>query len=164
MDLVWKWALVAVLAFIPAILAGPMAGIAVGLHYQLSLPGVLAVVTIVGFLEGLLVVRLAAWSESRPRIAAWLARQRSPRAVRIANRWGRWAGLLLGTSVAGQEPMILALVWLDVPRERLVWPILATNIVYAGVYYYVVRAGLVGWDSLDRSLEELKMLWELQRE
>jgi hypothetical protein len=163
MDLVWKWALVAVLAFIPAILAGPMAGIAVGLHHQLPLAAVLAVVTLVGFGEGLLVVRLSEWAERRPRIAAWLARQRSPRAVRIANRWGRWAGLLLGTSIAGQEPMILALVWLNVPKHRLLWPILATNVVYAGVYYYVVRAGLASWDVLYHQLEELKMLMELQR-
>jgi hypothetical protein len=163
MDLVWKWALVAVLAFLPAIVAGPMAGIAVGLHYQLPLPAILVVVTLVGFGEGLLVIRLSEWAEHRPRIAAWLARQRSERAVRIANRWGRWVGLLVGTSVAGQEPMILALTWLNVPKERLFWPILLTNVLYAGVYYYVVRAGLASWDLLYDQLEELKMLLELQR-
>ncbi len=160
-SLAWKWALVAALSATPALLAGQTAAIAVGIHYQLPIGGVLVVSMVFGFLEGLGVVKLALWGETRPRIAQWLERRRTPRSIRFANKWGTWGGLLLGGAAVGQEPMIFALIWLKVPPQKLTLPLLTANVIYTFIYWSIVKTGMAQFETLGILWDDLRLLWEL---
>lgn len=156
----WRWALVALLCATPALVGGQSVGLALGLHYELSIAPLLVLSVLMGTLEGLLFIKLAVWGETRPRIAGWIARWRTERSVRLANRWGRWIAFLLGPAIGGQEPMIFTMIWLGVPRKKLLGPLLMTNVVYTGVYFWIGKAGLAQLDTLARLWEDLGLLWE----
>lgn len=53
--------------------------------------------------------------------------------------------MLAGTAVGGQEPVIVALVWLGAPPKKLVVPLAIQNALYTLVYYGIVK---VGWAEL----------------
>jgi hypothetical protein len=44
--------------------------------------------------------------------------------------------------------VIVALVWLGAPRKKLVVPLAVANVLYTVIYYFVVRAGVAGWDYM----------------
>lgn len=157
----WKWLLVAALCSTPALVGGQSVGIAVGLHYELPLAPILVVSVVFGYLEGLAFMKLALWGETRPRVARWLEKWRTERTMRIAEKYGRWLGFLFGPAIGGQEPMIFALIWLRVPPRKLLLPLLMTNVVYTGVYFWIGKAGLAQFDTLRALWEDMKLFKEM---
>lgn len=141
----WKWLTVIALAATPALIFGQTAAWASGFGFKLPIWTLGVVITAAGFAEALVVLLLAALSERIPWLHRWLSKFRAPRYDKWLTRWGRWTGLLVGTAVAGQEPVIIALVWLGVPPKKLVAPLLVENVIYTAIYYFVVR---LGWDAL----------------
>lgn len=154
--LVWQWALVILLSMVPALVAGPSAGIAAGMHFGFRPAIYLPVVALSSFVEGLGVVKLA----ERARDNAWLERKlgylRTPRAHAWAERWGPWGGLILGVAVVGQEPILIALVWLGVERRRLLLPLAASSALFTALYFALIHFGVESATRLDE-------LWQLLR-
>jgi hypothetical protein len=56
--------------------------------------------------------------------------------------------MLVGTAVGGQEPVIIALVWLEAPPKKLIIPLAVQNALYTLVYYGIVKAGWAALTSL----------------
>ena len=56
--------------------------------------------------------------------------------------------MLVGTAVAGQEPVIIALVWLDAPPKKLIVPLAIQNALYTVIYYWIVKLGWAAITSL----------------
>jgi hypothetical protein len=106
------------------------------------------VIVIAGFAESLLVLWLATLADRIPRLHRWLSKLRLPRFDRWIKRWGPWVGLLVGTAALGQEPVIIALVWLGAKPKKLILPLLVENVLYTVIYYFIVKAGAAGWDWL----------------
>jgi hypothetical protein len=140
------WLTVIGLAATPALILGQSAACAAGIGFGFDPVPLVAVVAATGFVQGLGVAGLAALAQKIPRLHRALRRLHAPRFDAWIKRWGPWAGLGLGPAVAGQEPVIIALVWLGAPLRRLVLPLALSNAAYAFVYYEVVRgaAGLLG--------------------
>jgi membrane protein YqaA with SNARE-associated domain len=148
----WKWLTVIGLAAAPALIFGQSAawGAGIGFHLPVLLLGI--VIALAGFAEGLVIVWLAAVAHRIPRLHRWLSKLHAPRFDRWFKRWGVWTGLLVGTAIAGQEPVIIALVWLDAPPKKLILPLAVANALYTVIYYLIVLAGIAGWDALMNKL------------
>ena len=137
----WKWLTVIGLAATPALIFGQTTAWAAGFGFHLS-PWPLAIaIALAGFVEGLVILVLATYAERLPRVHRWLKKLHWPRFDAWFERWGMWTGLALGPAVAGQEPVIIALVWLGASPRRLVLPLLLSNVLYTAIYYAVVKFG-----------------------
>jgi hypothetical protein len=138
----WAWASIIGLSMTPNLVLGPSIAVGVGIaaHYD---PWVLVpVVAAAGYVEGLVVAWLAGESTQIGFIDRWVTRMRTPRSVDLANRWGIWGGLSLGCALVGQEPILVALRWLDVSMRHIWFPLAISNAVFAVIYYAVVSVGL----------------------
>jgi uncharacterized membrane protein YbaN (DUF454 family) len=141
----WQWLTVIGLAATPALILGQTAawGAAFGFHLPTWPVGV--AIALAGFAEGLLLLYLAALAERIPRLHRWLSKLRVPRYDAVLRRWGSWTAMLVGTAIAGQEPVIIALVWLGVPPKKLILPLFVENVVFTVVYYFVMK---IGWAAI----------------
>lgn len=142
-----EWAVVIGLAMTPAVVLGPSAACAAGIGFHWSPWVLLPAIAVAGFVEGLLVVCLAAAARRSARVRSVLERFRSKRGVAWANRWGPWVGLLVGPAFVGQEPIVIALAWHDVPARKQIAPLALCNVLYTVIYYVIVR---FGWDEIMR--------------
>ena len=158
--MLWQWLTVIGLSMTPALVLGQSAAAAVGIECGLDPRALVAVMAVSGFVEGLFM----AWLGGRTahlqiglfqRFMAWM---RKPRAIAIAERFGPWGGMLLGTALVGQEPILLALRWLGVDFKRLILPTAVANALFAVIYYYVVKLGILNVKS---TLEPLRGLWQM---
>ncbi len=153
--MVWQWLTVIALTMVPSLVAGPSAGIIAGIHFGFSPWILLPVVAAASFAEGLLVIGIAELGLRVPWIFRTLARSRTAKARRWAERWGIWGGLTLGVAVLGQEPILIALVWMQVDKRRLVGPLALSSVAFTVIYFAVVRAGYSQVSLLGSQLREL---------
>lgn len=144
----WKWLTVIALAATPALIFGQTAAWGAGFGFGMSHVWLFAVIVVAGTAEALLVLWLATLAHRIPRLHRWLSKMRLPRFDRWIERWGPWVGLLVGTAALGQEPVIIALVWLGAKPRKLIIPLIAENVLYTAIYYFIVRAGVAGWDYM----------------
>lgn len=137
-----KWATVAGLSMTPALLLGQSAAAAAGIAWHLDPWVLVPVMAVSGFAEGMLVAWLGGTTTRIGFVHRWCERMRKPKAVALANAWGPWGGMTIGVAALGQEPILLALRWLGIDLRRLVLPVAVSNVLFAVVYYWVVRLGL----------------------
>ena len=142
MSVFWKWLTVVALAMTPALVLGQSAAAAAGITWNLDPRLLVPVIAVAGFVEGMLVAWLGGATTRIGFVNRWCERLRKPKAVAMANRWGTWGGMIVGTAVVGQEPILIALRFLGVEIRKLVLPVAASNVLFALVYYGVVRFGL----------------------
>jgi len=138
----WTWATIVGLSMTPNLILGPSVAVGVGIAAHHSPWVLLPVVAVAGYIEGLALAWLAGESTRLGFINRWVARMRTPKSVAIAEKWGVWGGLSLGCALVGQEPILVALRWLDVDMRRLLLPLAISNAVFAVLYYAVVWFGL----------------------
>ena len=138
----WTWASIVGLSVTPNLVLGPSVAVGVGIKVHYSPWVLVPVVAAASYFEGLVLAWLAGQSTRIGFIGRWVARLRTPRAVAFAKRWGVWGGLTLGCAVVGQEPILVALRWLDIDMRRLWLPLAISNAVFAVLYYAVVWFGL----------------------
>ena len=138
----WKWLTVVGLAMTPALVLGQSAAAAAGIAWNLDPRLLVPVIAVSGFAEGMLVAWLGGATTRIGFVNRWCERLRKPKAVAMANRWGVWGGMIVGTAMVGQEPILVALRFLGVRVRKLVLPIATSNLLFALVYYGVVRLGL----------------------
>jgi hypothetical protein len=157
--MLWQWLTVIGLSMTPALVLGQSAAAAAGIGFGLDPRILVPVMAVSGFIEGLFI----AWVGGKAahlqigflqRFIAWMHK---PRAVALARRFGPWGGMFLGTALVGQEPILIALRWLDIDLRRLVLPTAAANAFFAVTYYYVVKLGIL---SVSSTLDPLRPLWE----
>lgn len=137
-----KWATVAALSMTPALILGQSAAAAAGIGWRLAPVVLVPVMAACGFAEGMFVAWLGGTTTRIGFVSRWCERMRKPKAVALAQRWGRWGGMTLGVAAVGQEPILLALRVLGVDLRRLVLPTAVSNALFAVVYYYTVKLGL----------------------
>jgi hypothetical protein len=157
--MLWQWLTVIGLSMTPALLLGQSAAAAAGIGFGFDPLVLVPVMAVSGFVEGLFVAWLGGKTADLrlgflQRLIAWM---KKPRAVALAARFGPWGGMLLGTGLVGQEPILVALRWLGVDFKRLVLPTAAANAVFAVIYYYVVKLGIL---SVTSTLDPLRALWQ----
>jgi hypothetical protein len=141
----WQWLTVIGLAATPAVFLGQTAAWGAAFGFDLpTWPAGIAIV-IAGYAEALLLLYLAALADRIPRLHRWLSKLRVPRFDPLLTKWGTWTALLLGTAIAGQEPVIIALVWLGVKPRKLILPLLVENVLYTALYYFVMK---LGWTAI----------------
>ena len=138
----WKWLTVVALAMTPALVLGQSAAAAAGIAWHLDARILVPVIALGGFAEGMVVAWLGGMTTRIGMVHRWCERMRKPKAVAMVNAWGPWGGLTLGVAVVGQEPILLALRFLGVDLRKLVLPVAASNVLFALVYYAVVRFGV----------------------
>ena len=138
----WTWASIVGLSVTPNLVLGPSVAVGVGIAAHYDPLVLLPVVTVAGYIEGLVVAWLAGETTQIGFINRWLTRRRTPRSVELADRWGVWGGLTIGCAAVGQEPILLALRWLGVEMRYLWLPLAVSNAVFAVIYYAVVSVGL----------------------
>jgi hypothetical protein len=144
----WKWATVVGLSMTPALVLGQSAAATAGIAWGLEPRILIPVMAFSGFVEGVIIAWLGGTSTKIGTVQRFCDRLRKPKAVLFAQRWGRWGGMTLGVAVLGQEPILLALRFLGIDLKKLVLPIAVSNIVFAFVYYGVVKLGLNQIESL----------------
>ena len=144
----WKWLTVIALAATPALIFGQTAAWGAGFEFGMSHLVLGVVIVLAGYAESLLVLWLASLAQRIPRLHRALSRLRLPRFDRWIQRWGPWVGLLVGTAALGQEPVIIALVWLGAKPRKLIVPLLVENVLYTVIYYWIVKAGVASWDYM----------------
>ncbi|MBP9714000.1 MAG: hypothetical protein KBD60_09960 [Sterolibacterium sp.] len=137
----WTWASIIGLSMTPNLILGSSVAVAVGYKAQIAPELLLPVVAFVSTAEGLLVAWLAGQSTNLNAVHRWVERMRSPRSTALAERWGVWGGLTIGCALVGQEPILVALRWLDVSMRRLWLPVVISNIIFTLLYYAVVVFG-----------------------
>lgn len=142
---IWQWITVIGLAATPALLLGQTAAWAAGLGFGLDVWLLGLAIGSAGFAEGLVIVWLAHLALRNQKLRRVLRKLHAPRFDAWFAKWGVWVGMLVGTAVAGQEPVIIALVWLDAPPKKLVVPLLIQNVIYTVIYYGIVK---VGWAAI----------------
>lgn len=156
--MLWQWLTVIGLSMTPALVLGQSAAAAVGIEYGLDPFVLVPVMAVSGFVEGLFIAWLGGKTAHvqvglLQRFIHWM---KKPRAVALAERFGPWGGMLLGTALVGQEPILVALRWLDVDVRRLVLPTAVANALFAILYYWVVKLGIL---SVSSTLGPLRELW-----
>jgi hypothetical protein len=142
----WKWATVVGLSMTPALVLGPSAAAAAGIKWGFSPWILVPVIAASGFVEGIFVAWLGGTTARFGFVHRLCERLRTPRAVKYAKAWGRWGGMTLGVAAVGQEPILLALRVLGIEWKKLVLPTAVSNVLFAIIYYWVVKLGL---DRLD---------------
>jgi hypothetical protein len=158
--MLWQWLTVIGLSMTPALVLGQSAAAAAGIGFGLDPRILVPVMAVSGFVEGLLVAWLGGKTASLrigllQRFIAWM---KKPRAVALAARFGPWGGMLLGTGIVGQEPILIALRWLGVDLRRLVLPTAIANALFAVSYYYVVKLGIL---SVKSTVDPLRAIWQM---
>ena len=158
--MLWQWLTVIGLSMTPALLLGQSAAAAAGIGFGFDPLFLVPVMALGGFVEGLFITWLGGKTAHLQigffqRLMTWM---RKPRAVALAARFGPWGGMLLGTGIIGQEPILLALRWLGVDMRRLVLPTAVANAIFAVVYYYVVKLGIL---SVKSTTDPLRELWRM---
>jgi hypothetical protein len=138
----WKWLTVIGLAMTPALVLGQSAAAAAGMAWHLDPRLLVPVIAVAGFVEGMLVAWLGGATTRIGFIHRWCEKLRKPKAVALAEKWGPWGGMIAGVAMVGQEPILLALRFLGVDLRKLVLPVFVSNVLFALVYYGVVRFGL----------------------
>ncbi len=138
----WTWISIIGLSMTPNLILGPSVAVGVGIKAHIHPALLLPVVATAGFLEGLALAWLAGRSTNIGFIHRWIERMRTPRSVAFADKWGVWGGLSVGCAVIGQEPILVALRWLDVRMERIWLPLALSNAIFSVIYYVVVQFGL----------------------
>src|SRR5688500_11848260 len=122
--MLWQWLTVIALSMTPALVLGQSAAAAVGIESGLDPRILVPVMAVSGFVEGLFI----AWIGGKTadlrigllqRFITWM---KKPRAIALAERFGPWGGMLIGTGLVGQEPILIALRWLGIDMRRLVLP------------------------------------------
>ena len=141
----WQWLTVIGLAATPALILGQTAAWAAGIGFDLPTWPLGLAIVIAGFAEGLLVLWLAALADRIPRLHRVLSKLRVPRYDALLTRWGSWTALMIGTAIAGQEPIIIALVWLGARPRKLILPLLVENVLFTALYYFVTK---LGWAAI----------------
>lgn len=144
----WRWLTVVGLAATPALIMGQTAAWTAGLAWDMKVSALALVIVLAGFAEGLLVMWLAQLALRVDRVYRVMKRLHAPRFDAWFAKWGVWIGMLVGTAVAGQEPVIIALVWLGAPPRKLILPLAVQNVVYTAIYYGVVKLGWAAIASL----------------
>jgi hypothetical protein len=139
----WKWLTVIGLSMTPALVLGQSAAAAAGIGFHLDPRILVPVIAFSGFVEGLAVAWLGGETTRLGFVQRWCEWMRKPRAVEIARRFGPWGGMTLGVAIVGQEPVLLALRWLGIDMRRLVLPTAVSNALFAIIYYYVVKLGIL---------------------
>ena len=142
MTMFGKWLTVIALAMTPALVLGQSAAATAGIAWHLDPRLLVPVIAVAGFAEGMLIAWLGGATTRLGFVNRWCERMRKPKAVAIANKWGPWGGMILGPAVLGQEPILLALRFLGIDIRRLVLPVAMSNVLFALIYYGVVRFGL----------------------
>lgn len=147
------------LSMTPALVLGQSAAAAAGIGFGFEPWTLVPVMAMAGFVEGLAVAWLGGKASHLrigllQRFIEWM---RKPRAVELARKFGPWGGMVLGTAIVGQEPILVALRWLGVDLRRLVLPTAVANAIFAVTYYYVVKLGIL---SVQSTLDPLRPLWE----
>lgn len=158
--MLWQWLTVIGLSMTPALLLGQSAAAAAGIGFGFDPLVLVPVMALGGFIEGLFIAWLGGKTAHLQvglfqRFMTWM---RKPRAVALAEKFGPWGGMLLGTGIVGQEPILLALRWLGVDMRRLVLPTAVANALFAVVYYYVVKLGIM---SVKSTTDPLRELWRM---
>jgi len=136
------WASIVGLSMTPNLVFGPSAAVGVGVAAHYSPWILLPVVTVAGYVEGLVVAWLGGESTRIGVVGRWVARMRTPRGVALADKWGVWGGLTIGCAMVGQEPILVALRWLGVDMRRIWLPLAVSNAIFAVLYYAIVWFGL----------------------
>lgn len=126
----------------PGLVLGPSVAVGVGFEAHYNPWVLLPVVAAANYFEGLVFVWLAGESTQFGLINRWVERMRTPKAVSFAKRWGVWGGLTLGRAVVGQEPILVALQWLDVDMRRIRFPLAVSCAIFAVIYYAIIWLGL----------------------
>lgn len=142
------WLTVIGLAATPALIFGQTAAWGAGLGFGLDVWLLGVVIALAGVAEGLVVLWLAQLALRIERVHRVMRRFHAPRFDAWFARWGIWVGMLVGTAVAGQEPVIVALVWLGAPPKKVGVPLLVQNVLYTAIYGVVVGVGWVALTSL----------------
>lgn len=137
----WTWTSIIGLSMTPNLILGSSAAVAVGYKAQIAPELLIPVVAMASYVEGLIVAWLAAQSTHLSVVHRWIDRMRTPRSMALAERWGIWGGLTIGCALVGQEPILVALRWLDVGMRRLWFPLAISNVVFTLLYYMVVVLG-----------------------
>jgi hypothetical protein len=138
----WTWATIVGLSMTPSLVLGPPVAVGVGFKEHFSPWVLIPVVAASSYLEGLVFVWLAAQSTRIGFIGKWISRLHTPRARAFANSWGIWGGLTVGRAVVGQEPILVALRWLDTDMRQLWFPLAVSCLLFSGLYYAIIWAGL----------------------
>jgi hypothetical protein len=138
----WTWATIVGLSMTPSLVLGPPVAVGVGFEAHYSPWILLPVVAASSYVEGLVFAWLAGQSTRIGFIGRWVSRLHTPRARAFAERWGIWGGLTIGRAVVGQEPILVALRWLDVDMRRLWLPLAVSSVAFTILYYAIVWAGL----------------------
>ncbi len=137
-----RWAIIVGLSMTPALIAGQSAACVAGIGWQIDPWRLVPVIALASFVEGAIV----AWLAGTTRKIAFLERRfeklRTPKAIAFAQKWGTWGGMILGVAVLGQEPILLALRFLGVEMRKLWLPLFVSNVLFALVYFAVVKTGL----------------------
>lgn len=141
----WTWLSIIGLSMTPNLILGPSAAVGMGIAAHCDPWVMLPVVTVAGYIEGLVVAWLAGESTHIGFISRWVARMRTPRSTALADKWGVWGGLTLGCALVGQEPILVALRWLGMDMRRIWLPLAVSNAAFAFAYYMVV---LFGFDQV----------------
>jgi hypothetical protein len=158
--MLWQWLTVIGLSMTPALVLGQSAAAAAGIEFGLDTRVLVPVMAVSGFVEGLFVAWLGGKSAHLrigllQRLIAWM---KKPRAIALAQRFGPWGGMLLGTGLVGQEPVLVALRWLGIDFRRLVLPTAVANAIFAIVYFYAVKLGIL---SVKSTVESFRELWRI---
>ena len=138
----WIWASIIGLSMTPNLVLGPSVAVGVGFKEHISPWILLPVVATANYCEGLVVCWLASECTHIGFIGRWVARMRTPRSVAFSQKWGVWGGLTLGRAVVGQEPILVALRWLDVDMRRIWLPLALSSAVFTMLFYAIVSTGL----------------------
>ena len=126
----------------PGLVLGPSVAVGVGFEAHYNPWVLLSVIATANYFEGLVFVWLAGESTQFGLINRWVVRMRTPKAVAFAKRWGVWGGLTVGRAVVGQEPILVALQWLDVDMRRIRFPLAVSCTIFAVIYYAIIWVGL----------------------
>lgn len=143
-----KWLTVIGLAATPALIMGQTAAWTAGLAWDMNVCALAVAIVVAGFAQGLLVIWLSRLALRVERVYRVMKRLHAPRFDAWFVKWGVWVGMLAGTAVAGQEPVIIALVWLGAPPRKLILPLAVQNLLYTTIYYGVVKLGWAAITSL----------------
>lgn len=159
-DLFRKWALVVALSMTPALIAGGSSAAAAGIAFGFDPVAIIAVVSVSSFVYGLIVVQLSKLARRVERIERFLKRFHRPRAIAFCDKYGPWGGLLIGVAFIGSEGILVTLTWMDVSLRKLLAPLAVSSILFAVIYYFIVKLGYAQAHHLDRTLEDFKYFWQ----
>ena len=143
----WLW--ICLMSMSPNLILGQQMAAFFGIRWGLDVRILLPVMIAFGYLSGFFWIWAGGKSQKFrfgwwQRFIHWL---RKPRAIAFAQKWGLWGGMTLGNAMVGQEPIILALRWLDVPAKKIWFPMAIANVISSVLYYYLTKLGYMTVES-----------------